>query len=119
MKIIVYEDCNSIDNYCKHLQSLADKLIDVDAPVINKRLILCFLSEAYYGTMDIIQNHNLLPSFESFLSRLKIVELTIKDHLARENGGTECASYWFGATAMVIALSPRSFIFPPHILTTV
>ena len=79
-----------IDNYCNHLQSLADRLADVDAPVTNGRLVLRLtgsLPEAYSGTVDYIQNQEPLPSFESCHSRLKMAKRTIKARQARETGG--------------------------------
>ena len=78
----------SIDSYCTHIKSLADRLADVDAPLSNSRLVLKLtagLPEAYAGTVDIIQNQEPLPSFESCRSRLKLAERTIKNRLAKEN----------------------------------
>ncbi|XP_057530006.1 uncharacterized protein LOC130808564 [Amaranthus tricolor] len=86
----LFEEHNSIDNYCNYLQSIADKLADVDAPVTNGRLVLRLTSslpDAYSGTVDFIQNQEPLPSFESCRSRLKMAERTIKARNARENGG--------------------------------
>ncbi|XP_055826492.1 protein DELAY OF GERMINATION 1-like [Solanum dulcamara] len=70
----VFKGFTSIDSYCNYLQSLADRLADVDAPVTNN------------GTMDFIQNQESLPPFESCRSRLKMAERTIKARQARENG---------------------------------
>ncbi|XP_055800341.1 uncharacterized protein LOC129869734 [Solanum dulcamara] len=59
------------------------RLADVDAPVTNSRPVLHLtgsLPEAYSGTVDFIQNQELLPPFESCRSKLKIVERTIKAH---------------------------------------
>lgn len=87
----VFEDYNSIDTYCNYLQSLADRLGDVDAPVSNSRLVLRLtgsLPEAFSGTVDFIQNQEPLPSFESCRSRLKMAERTIKARIAREPGGS-------------------------------
>lgn len=98
---VVFEDFNSIDNYCNHLQSLADRLADVDAPVTNGCLVLRLtgsLPEAYGGTVDFIQNQEPLPSFESCRSRLKMAERTIKARQAREIGGSRSKS---GGAAMV------------------
>ncbi|XP_039039649.1 uncharacterized protein LOC120177641 [Hibiscus syriacus] len=64
----VFEEQHTIDNYCNYLQSLADRLVDVDAPVSNGRLVLRLTGsfpEAYNGTVDFIQNQEPLPSFES------------------------------------------------------
>ncbi|XP_055826467.1 uncharacterized protein LOC129894885 [Solanum dulcamara] len=36
----VFDSFTSIDSYCNYLQSLADKLADVDAPITNSRLVL-------------------------------------------------------------------------------
>lgn len=55
----VFEEHHTIDTYCNYLQSLADRLADVDAPVSNGRLVLRLtgsLPEAYSGTVDFIQN---------------------------------------------------------------
>ncbi|XP_062085295.1 uncharacterized protein LOC133791382 [Humulus lupulus] len=104
----VFEDFNSIDSYCNHLQSMADKLADVDALVTNARLVLRLtgsLPEAYGGTVDFIQNQEPLPSFESCRSRLKMAERTIKARQARETGGSSSRS---GGAAMVAADSSLS-----------
>ncbi|XP_021714715.1 uncharacterized protein LOC110682695 [Chenopodium quinoa] len=82
---------SNIDGYCNHVKSLADRLADVDAPIPDTRLILkltAVLPEAYAGTVDFIQNQEPFPSFESCRSRLKLVERTIKNRLAKENGST-------------------------------
>ncbi|XP_057526406.1 uncharacterized protein LOC130805638 [Amaranthus tricolor] len=95
-----FESFDSIDNFCNHLQSLADRLADVDAPVTNGRLVLRLtgsLPEAYSGTVDYIQNQDPLPSFENCRSRLKMAERTIKARLAREAGGSR------GSSAMMAA----------------
>ncbi|XP_021741125.1 uncharacterized protein LOC110707400 [Chenopodium quinoa] len=87
----LFEDHNSIDTYCNYLQSIADRLADVDAPVSNNRLVLRLtgsLPKAFSGTVDFIQNQELLPSFESCRSRLKMAERTIKACTARESGGS-------------------------------
>nr|KYP66503.1 Retrovirus-related Pol polyprotein from transposon TNT 1-94 [Cajanus cajan] len=86
-----FEDHNSIDAYCTYLQSIADRLADVDAPVTNGRLVLRLtgsLPEAYSGTVDFIQNQEPLPSFDSCRSRLKMAERTTKARLARESIGS-------------------------------
>ncbi|XP_039025772.1 uncharacterized protein LOC120159200 [Hibiscus syriacus] len=78
---------SSIDSYCNHIKSLVDRLVDVDAPLSNSILVLKLtagLPEAYAGTIDIIQNQELLPSFESCRSRLKLAERTINNRLAKE-----------------------------------
>ena len=86
---------SSIDSYCTHIKSLADRLADVDAPLSNSRLVLKLtagLLEAYAGTVDIIQNQEPLPSFDSCRSRLKLAERTIKNRLAKEgNSGAQSA----------------------------
>ncbi|CAO2827984.1 unnamed protein product [Amaranthus hypochondriacus] len=84
---LAFENFSSIDSYCNHMKSIADRLADVDAPVSNSRLVLRLtggLPEAYSGTVDIIQNQEPLPSFESCRSRLKLAERTIKNRLAKE-----------------------------------
>ncbi|XP_057251798.1 uncharacterized protein LOC130591869 [Beta vulgaris subsp. vulgaris] len=84
-----FENFSSIDHYCNHIKSLADRLADVDAPLSNSRLVLKLtggLPEAYAGTVDFIQNQEPLPSFESCRSRLKLAERTIKNRLAKEGG---------------------------------
>uniref|UniRef100_A0A803M8N7 Uncharacterized protein n=1 Tax=Chenopodium quinoa TaxID=63459 RepID=A0A803M8N7_CHEQI len=86
-----FENFTSIDDYCNHIKSLADRLADVDAPIPDTRLILKMTSglpEAYAGTVDFIQNQEPLPSFESCRSRLKLAERTIKNRLAKEGGAT-------------------------------
>ena len=102
-----FEDHHSIDTYCNYLQSLADRLADVDAPVSNGRLVLRLtvsLPEAYSGTVDFIQNQEPLPPFESCRSRLKMAERTIKARLSRESGGSGTRT----AAAMVAASSTES-----------
>jgi len=82
-----FENFSSIDTYCNHIKSLADRLADVDAPLTNSRLGLKLtvgLPEAYARTVDIIQNQEPLPSFASCRSRLKLAERTIKNCLAKE-----------------------------------
>ncbi|XP_074359608.1 uncharacterized protein LOC141699659 [Apium graveolens] len=104
----VFENFTSMDNYCNHLQSLADILADVDAPVNNGRLVLRHigsLPEAYSGTVDFIQNQEPLPSFESCRSRLKMVERTVKARHVRETGGSGSKSC---EAAMVVADSSVS-----------
>uniref|UniRef100_A0A803LFX3 Major facilitator superfamily (MFS) profile domain-containing protein n=1 Tax=Chenopodium quinoa TaxID=63459 RepID=A0A803LFX3_CHEQI len=84
-----FEQFQSIDAYCNYLQSLADRLADVDAPVSNNRLVLRLtgsLPEAFSGIIDFIQNQDPLPSFDSCWSRLKLAERTIAARTARENG---------------------------------
>uniref|UniRef100_A0A803MQC8 Uncharacterized protein n=1 Tax=Chenopodium quinoa TaxID=63459 RepID=A0A803MQC8_CHEQI len=86
---LVFENFSSIDAYCNHIKSLADRLADVDAPLSDNRLVLKLtagLPEAYAGTVDIIQNQESLPSFESCRSCLKLAERTIKNRLAKEGG---------------------------------
>ncbi|XP_021724015.1 uncharacterized protein LOC110691399 [Chenopodium quinoa] len=86
-----FENFSSIDGYCNHIKSLADRLADVDAPILDTRLILKLtagLPEAYAGTIDFIQNQEPLPSFESCRSRLKLAERAIKNRLAKEGGTT-------------------------------
>ncbi|CAH9094724.1 unnamed protein product [Cuscuta europaea] len=54
-----FENFSSIDSYCNHIKTLADRLEDVDAPIPNSRLVLKLtggLPEAYSGTVDFIQN---------------------------------------------------------------
>lgn len=100
----IFEEHHTIDTYCNYLQSLADQLADVDAPVSNGRLVLRLtgsLPEAYSGTVDFIQNQEPLPSFESCRSQLKMAEHTIKARVARESGTR-------GGTAMVAATSNDS-----------
>lgn len=95
----VFEDFTSIDTYCNHLQSLADRLADVGAPVTDGRLVLRLtgsLPVAYSGTSDYIQNQEPLPSFESCRPGLKMAECTIKARHARENGSRP------GGAAMVV-----------------
>ncbi|XP_062112912.1 uncharacterized protein LOC133824067 [Humulus lupulus] len=80
----------SIDAYCNHVKSLADRLSDVDAPVTNARLILKLtggLPESYSGVVDYIHNQEPPPAFESCRSRLKLCEMAIKNAAAKENGG--------------------------------
>ena len=104
----IFEEHHIIDNYCNYLQSLADQLAAVDAPVSNGRLVLCLtgsLPEAYSGTVDFIQNQEPLPSFESCRSWLKMAERTIKARVARESGTR-------GGTAMVAATSNDSSSAP-------
>lgn len=90
-----FNNFTSIDRYCTHIKSLADRLADVDAPLSNSRLVLKLtagLPEAYAGTVDIIQNQEPLPSFESCRSHLKLAERTIKNRLAKEvNSGRPAA----------------------------
>lgn len=84
-----FEQFKSIDAYCNHLQSLADRLADVDAPVSNSTLVLRLtgsLPDAFSGTVDYIQNQDPLPSFDSCRSRLKLAERTIQSRLSRESG---------------------------------
>ncbi|XP_057548106.1 uncharacterized protein LOC130826542 [Amaranthus tricolor] len=84
-----FDNFSSIDGYCNHIKSLADRLANVDAPIPDTRLILKLtagLPEAYAGTVDFIQNQEPLPSFESCRSRLKLAERTIKNRLAKEGG---------------------------------
>ncbi|XP_021757438.1 uncharacterized protein LOC110722478 [Chenopodium quinoa] len=86
---------SSIDSYCNHIKSFGDRLADVDAPLSNSRLVLkltAALPEAYAEMVDIIQNQEPLPSFESCRSRLKLAERTIKNRLAKEaNSGAPTA----------------------------
>lgn len=82
-----FDNFGSIDAYCNHIKSLADRLADVDAPVTNSRLVLKLtagLPESYAGTVDFIQNQDPLPPFENCRSRLKLAERTIKNRLAKE-----------------------------------
>ncbi|XP_021715960.1 uncharacterized protein LOC110683860 [Chenopodium quinoa] len=84
-----FENFSSIDGYCNHIKSLADRLADADAPIPDTRLILKMtagLPEAYAGMVDFIQNQEPLPSFESCRSCLKLAERTIKNRLAKEGG---------------------------------
>ncbi|XP_021766317.1 uncharacterized protein LOC110730802 [Chenopodium quinoa] len=86
-----FETFTSIDGYCNHIKSLADRLADVDAPIPDTRLILKMtagLPEAYAGTVDFIQNQEPLPTFESCRSRLKLADRTIKNRLAKESDAT-------------------------------
>ncbi|XP_039012987.1 uncharacterized protein LOC120142342 [Hibiscus syriacus] len=88
-----FENFSSIDGYCNHIKSLANRLADVDAPIPNSRLILKLtagLPKVYARIMDFIQNQEPLPSFESFRSHLKLAERTIKNRLAKEGGSTNC-----------------------------
>lgn len=99
-----FEVYKSIDLYCNYLQSLADRLADVNALVSNNRLVLRLtgsLPEAFSGTVDFIQNQEPLPSFESCRSRLKMAERTINARTAREAGGSGLR----GGAAMVAASS--------------
>ncbi|XP_075499083.1 uncharacterized protein LOC142537458 [Primulina tabacum] len=85
-----FADFSSIDAYCNHVKSLADRLADVDAHVTNSRLVLKLtggLPEAYSGVVDYIQNQDPLPTFENCRSRLKLRERTIKSAAAKEGGG--------------------------------
>ena len=86
-----FENFTSIEDYCNHIKSLADRLTDVDAPIPNTRLILKMtagLPEAYARTVDFIQNKEPLPTFKSCRSRLKLAERTIKNRLAKEGATT-------------------------------
>lgn len=86
-----FNNFSSIDAYCNHIKSIADRLTDVEAPVPNSRLILKLiggLPEAYAGTVDFIQNQDPLPPFENCRSRLKLTERTIKNRLAKESNST-------------------------------
>ena len=86
-----FENSTSIDDYCNHIKSLADRLADVDAPIPDTRLILKMtagLPEAYAGMVDFIQNQEPLPTFESCRSRLKLAECTFKNRLAKEGATT-------------------------------
>ncbi|XP_060182925.1 uncharacterized protein LOC132612864 [Lycium barbarum] len=81
---------SSVDAYCNHVKTLADRLADVDAPVANSRLVLRLISgllEAYSGTVDFVQNQDPLPPFESVRSRIKLAERTLKNRLSKEAGG--------------------------------
>ena len=54
---IKFEDFTSVDAYCTHLQSLADRLEDFDTPVTKRRLVLHLtgtLPVAYSGAVDYI-----------------------------------------------------------------
>lgn len=54
-----FENFSSIDSYCNHIKSLADRLADVGSPLSDSRLVLKLtagLPEAYAGTVDYIQN---------------------------------------------------------------
>ncbi|XP_073032584.1 uncharacterized protein [Primulina eburnea] len=85
-----FANFSSIDAYCNHVKSLADRLADVDANVTNSRLVLKLtggLPEAYSGVVDYIQNQDPLPTFENCRSRIKLRERTIKSAAAKEGGG--------------------------------
>ena len=54
---VKFEDFTSVDAYCTHLQSLADRLEDFDTPVTKRRLVLHLtgtLPVAYSGAVDYI-----------------------------------------------------------------
>ncbi|XP_056694490.1 uncharacterized protein [Spinacia oleracea] len=88
--------------YCNHVQSLADRLAAVDAPVANSRLVLRLiggLPEAYSGTVDYVQNQDPLPPFARVRSRIKLAERTMKHRAARESSGSALLASTGGSTS--------------------
>uniref|UniRef100_A0A803MJL6 Uncharacterized protein n=1 Tax=Chenopodium quinoa TaxID=63459 RepID=A0A803MJL6_CHEQI len=52
LAVLDFEKSSFIDGYCDHIKSLADRLLDVDAPILDSKLVLKLtagLPEAYAG----------------------------------------------------------------------
>ncbi|RZC46727.1 hypothetical protein C5167_039684 [Papaver somniferum] len=69
-------DCNSIDDYCDKLKSLSDRLLDLDFPMDDKRLVIQLvngLPEEYNTVASFIQQS--MPTFDAARSQLRTEEI--------------------------------------------
>ncbi|XP_026400322.1 uncharacterized protein LOC113296213 [Papaver somniferum] len=69
-------DCTSIDDYCDKLKSLSDRLLDLDFPMDDKRLVIQLfndLPEEYNTVASFIQQS--MPTFDAARSQLRTEEI--------------------------------------------
>ncbi|XP_026441463.1 uncharacterized protein LOC113340547 [Papaver somniferum] len=69
-------DCTSIDHYCDKLKSLSDRLLDLDFPMDDKRLVIQLvngLPEEYNTVASFIQQS--MPAFDVARSQLRTEEI--------------------------------------------
>ncbi|XP_026382611.1 uncharacterized protein LOC113277848 [Papaver somniferum] len=69
-------DCNNIDDYCDKLKSLSDRLLDLDFPMDDKRLVIQLvngLPEEYNTVASFIQQS--MPTFDTARSQLRTEEI--------------------------------------------
>lgn len=85
---IVLADFSSIPAYCNRLQSLANQLANVGAPVSDTRLalrLLAGLPETYINFVTNMHQKEVLPTFTKMVSRLKMEHLTSQERVERDS----------------------------------